>query len=149
MKKFNLVLLVLVAALFGSSLVACANSASGSFDFETPAESYVTATFIDDRTVATFRPFPGCSTVNEIEAQLRANVTYVLGPLNSEDLEDLFGDYEGIVNGILNNDLYHNNDYIVLIYGNVNELYKLEITDGAIVLINVPNPDPDLESAVE
>ncbi|MBQ2465848.1 MAG: hypothetical protein II507_12820, partial [Treponema sp.] len=81
MKKNSILamLMVLIAALFASSFVACSNGYSG--DPETPAESYVTAVHNDDGTVATFIPVPGCTTVEEVEAQL-GNVGKATDPLN-------------------------------------------------------------------
>lgn len=76
MKKFNLVLLVLVAVLFGSSFVACTNSASGGlgdFEFEAPENSgtgnsnnEITAQRDNGDTIK-FIPVPDCATVEEVE----------------------------------------------------------------------------------
>lgn len=131
MKKFNLVLLVLVAALFGSSLVACNHSAgySGFDDPETPAESYVTAVYNDDGTVATFIPVPGCTTVEEVEIQFGNNVVTV------DDLDfTWFEDYEIVKNRIHDSDLYRFNKYIIFRYDGDDALYELEITDTDVLL---------------
>ena len=126
MKKFNLVLLVLVAALFGSSLVACSNEYSG--DPETPAESYVTAVY-DDGTVATFIPVPGCTTVEEVETQL-GNVSKATNPLDFS----WFRDSEIVKNRIRKSDLYRFNKYIIVNDDCGDMLFELEITDTDVLL---------------
>ncbi|MBQ4236985.1 MAG: hypothetical protein II716_09130, partial [Treponema sp.] len=77
MKKNSILamLMVLIAALFGSSFVACSNGYSG--DPEIPAEPYIEAVYDDDGTVATFIPVPGCTTVEEVEIQFGNNVVTV------------------------------------------------------------------------
>jgi hypothetical protein len=132
MKKFNLVLLVLVAALFGSSFVACSPSTGGFDDpetpAETPAESYVTAVY-DDGIVATFIPVPGCTTVEEVEAQL-GNVDKATNPLDFS----WFRDSEIVKNRIRNSDLYRFNKYIIVNDDCGDALYELEITDTDVLL---------------
>ena len=136
MKKFNLVLLVLVAALFGSSLVACSNGYSGFGDPETPTESYIEAVYDDDGTVATFIPVPGCTTVGEVEAQFR-NVSLTTDSLNF----GFFRDSEIVKNRIRNSDLYRFNKYIIRRYDDADALFELEITDTD-VLLKATDPEP-------
>ena len=128
MKKFNLVLLVLVAALFGSSLVACSNGYSSFDGPETPA--YVTAVYDDDGTVATFIPVPGCTTVEEVEAQL-GNVGIAIAPLDFS----WFRDSEIVKNRIRNSDLYRFNKYIIYRYDADDMLFELVINETGVSLV--------------
>ena len=129
MKKNSILamLMVLIAALFGSSLVACSNGYSG--DPEIPAEPYIEAVYDDDGTVATFIPVPGCTTVEEVEAQL-GNVG------KATDLLDFswFRDSEIVKNRIRNSDLYRFNKYIIYRYDGDDVLFELEITDTDVLL---------------
>lgn len=140
MKKFNLVLLVLVAALFGSSLVACSNAVSG--DPETPTESYVTA--VDSfGAVVTFIPVPGCNTADEVKDRPEYSSADCAQASLNFDLR--FGDRANVVkNSIFTNSLYHNNEYIVYRYNDgsdPDEIYKLEIDNGDIALVGVTAPE--------
>lgn len=118
----------MVAALFGSSLVACSNGYSGFDTPETPTESYIEAVYDDDGTVATFIPVPGCSNVAEVEDQY--DVTLTSGPLNF----GFFRDSEIVKNRIRNSDLYRFNKYIIRRYDGADALYELEITDTDVLL---------------
>ena len=143
MKKFNLVLLVLVAVLFGSGFVACTNSAS---DFDLPEnsgtgnsnnESYVTAVYDDDETVATFIPVPGCTTVSEVEAQF-GNVDTAIAPLDF----NWFRDSEIVKNRIRNSDLYRFNKYIIYRYDGDDVLFELDI-NGTDLLKAISNTNTE------
>ena len=129
MKKNSILamLMVLIAALFGSSFVACSNGISD--DPETPAEPYIEAVYDDDGTVATFIPVPGCTTVEEVEAQL-GNVGKAVGPLDFS----WFRDSEIVKNRIRNSNLYRFNKYIIFRYAGNDMLFELEITDTDVLL---------------
>lgn len=129
MMKKNSILAMLMVLV--SSFVACSNGDSGSDDSEIPAESYVTAVFKDDGTVATFKPVPGCSNVAEVEDRYD-DVGYACDDL---DFESDFLNPEDVKNRIRNSNLYHNNKYIILSYpDDLPVLYKLEITDDGVFL---------------
>ena len=133
MKKFNLVLLVLVAVLFGSSFVACSNYNSSSDDLE----SYITAVYDDDETVATFISVPGCTTVSEVEAQF-GNVDTAIAPLDFS----WFRDSEIVKNRIRNSNLYRFNKYIIYRYDGDDVLFELDI-NGTDLLKAISNTNTE------
>ena len=128
----------MIAALFGSSLIACNHSTgySGFDSPETPTESYVTA--IDSLgAVVTFIPIPGCNTADEVKDRPEyssASCAYV-----ALNFVSRFGDRANVVkNRIRTNSLYHNNEYIVYRDNDESDsgvIYKLEITDTDISLV--------------
>lgn len=136
MKKFNLVLLVLVAALFGSSFVACSNLSSGSSDTgSTPeadasnSEPYVKAIIDANGKKVTFKPCSGCTSVEEVKDQF-GYTTYTLG-ISFEGLPiDFFKDYEDVNDKIRENPLYYNGEYIIFIAPDETDtLFILDTTD--------------------
>lgn len=125
----------MVAVLFGSSFVACSdpasnNPASDGFEFEAPEELYVTEDY--NGLSITFIPVSGCTTVGEVEDQIGHGYG-VIEFSEDFDFECYFGTRANSVkNRILNNNLYHNNDYIVIRYGNnvtCDEIYRLDVDD--------------------
>lgn len=145
MKKNSILamLMVLIAALFGSSFVACSNGDSGSDDSEIPAESYVTAEYAGIG--ITFIPVSGSSTITEnVDGHHVVNGYEVNFPEEPLDFDDIT-DPVSVKNRIhRSNSLYHNNDYIIIVYdveGCPNELYRLEITDEDVAFTVVTAPE--------
>lgn len=141
MKKNSILamLMVLIAALFGSSFVACSNPSSGSSDEAdaSNSESYITAVYDDDETVATFIPVPDCTTVEEVKAQFR-NVYTAAAPLDFSS----FRDSEIVKSRIRNSDLYRFNKYIIYRYDGVDGLFELDI-NGTYLLKAVSNTNTE------
>jgi len=139
MKKFNLVLLVLVAALFGSSLVACTNSASGGFDFKTPENSgtgnsnnEITAQRDNGDTVK-FISVPDCATVEEVESWYETTYENTINKASNNLDFNRFVDFENLKNNIRTKFYYR---YIIYRRSGVpDKLYELVINGTDVSLI--------------
>lgn len=142
MKKFNLVLLVLVAVLFGSSFVACSNGYSGFDDPETPAESYVTAIVDIDGAVVTFIPCPNCSTIEDVRSQFGYTGETLATGSNELVIDDFFRNYEDVNDRIRSNESYYNGEFIILKDFDVfDTVYILDTTGTYVVLTAVTAPE--------
>lgn len=140
MKKNSILamLMVLIAALFGSSLVACSNlssgsSGSGSEDSDNPAfeATLVDGTPVEFLPVIDSNPPTKDGNVYSIEGY-----KVVLAINDTAINSSTFKDSENVKNRIREDNLFHNK-YIIIRYveDNTNALYELEITDTGDVLL--------------
>lgn len=144
MKKNSILamLMVLVAALFGSSLVACSNLSDSSDTGSTPAadasnnESCIAATVVDGTKVK-FLPVTGSNAPTEdSDGKFFINDYEVsLATADSAIDSSTFRDSENIKRSILEKDSFHNKYIIMRFEDNTNILFELEITDTDDVLL--------------
>ena len=132
MKKFNLVLL---AALFGSSFVACSPS-TGDFDFETPDNSdtgNLTITAVrNDGTTVTFISVPDCETINDVDSWYENIYEITIGKSQNDLDFSRFRDSESLKNSIRST--FRNRYVIYRRSSGSDKLYELEITDTDVLL---------------